>query len=353
MKQLILLLLAIFPNAVLIGQNNDLWFEFSDKNSELIGYKDQNDTVKIEPKYERILSSRAIKFKDIMAVEDKSGRYYLTKSGKIVGRDSIYIFDFSSDCESEGFIRFKNIKKQTIGMFNKDGNVIIPADYNYLSEVRNGMTKGLIGAKKEPIDEEHSRFVGGKYVLLDTLNNVLIDNFKYDCNFNFFTLEKTTTEHPDKTRVSFLAKDGKYYSFVDFEKKFKEWLSNDLLKDLTKEKLIAASYDIISWESSNNSKSSDKHKFINRNFETLKTGLSKILNPECEYFIHKDYSSLYRIEETGIEKFLNNCGDYCYWIFPKFNLTINHKTTQWHYDFLWTGNEYKLISVSMQDEKLK
>ena len=48
----------------------------------------------------------------------------------IVGKDSVYIFDNTPDCENEGFIRFRDHKTDKAGMFNRNGNIVIPAEYN-------------------------------------------------------------------------------------------------------------------------------------------------------------------------------------------------------------------------------
>ncbi|WHT39712.1 hypothetical protein QNH98_03240 [Myroides sp. mNGS23_01] len=87
-----------------------------------------------------------------MAVSEEVGEswknYYLTKEGRSVGVDSLYIFDNGSDCESEGFIRFRDSKTDQAGMFNSKGDIAIPAVYNDLTRVRNGMIIGLKGAEK-------------------------------------------------------------------------------------------------------------------------------------------------------------------------------------------------------------
>ena len=76
-----------------------------------MGFKNQNGITKIEPKFMGM--NLASKFDDIIAVtEDVNGKwcsYYLTKSGKIAGHDSLFYFDNSCDCETDGFIRFRDL----------------------------------------------------------------------------------------------------------------------------------------------------------------------------------------------------------------------------------------------------
>jgi len=304
-------------------------------------------------------------YENIVAVfEEVNGTWnycYLTKSGKIVGRDSVYFFDNSFDCESEGFIRFRDKETDKAGMFNRNGEVAIPAIYNDLTKVRNGMIIGLMGAKKKywHKDSECNHFIwkGGKEVLIDTLNNILIDNFTYDNNLNFFTLEITQTTHSDPTRKSFLTKKGTYYSFVEFEKEFKQWLMNDLLVNLTIEKLIESSYDSITWWSSDGWTKTDKQQFITNNFSILQSSLSYLLNSECDFSISINGLNPFMYVGKAFEKYFTNCGESKEWIYPVMNIVIyltdkNKYFTQNqnHYDFLRTDNGYKLISVTIRNE---
>jgi len=243
-KLYILTFFMTISSFTLLGQSNDTWTSFWNKDTTLIGYKDKNGVVKIEPKFKGFTS--ASKFDNIIAVSEeidgKWSNYYLTKSGKIVGKDSLHISDNVSDCESEGFIRFRDSKTDKVGMFDRTGKVVIPAIYNDLTRVRNGMIIGLKGAEKKFWDKDkhsgcnHFSWTGGQEVLIDTMNNVLVENFKYDYSLNFFTLEKTKTPHSDTTRKSFIATDGSLYSFVDFEKEFRQWIKEELLTILARKK---------------------------------------------------------------------------------------------------------------------
>lgn len=350
----------IISSLTLLGQSNDTWTSFWNEDTTLIGYKDKNGITKIEPKFTGFSSAR--KFDNIIAVtEEINGKwksYYLTKTGKIAGKDSLYIFDNGSDCESEGFIRFRDNKTDKVGMFNGNGDIVIPAEYNGLTRVENGLVIALKGAEKKYLEGgEYFSWVGGEGLLIDTLNNILIENFSYDNNLNFFSLEKTSTPHSDTTRKSFLAKDGSYYSFVDFEKEFRQWLKNDLFVNLTSEKLIKASYDTITWGSPNGWAKTDKKKFINNNFEILKNGMKEILSPNCDYFISKDGLNPFIYEGEEFEKYFNNCGEAIEWIYPTMSIVLSHKNkkdfSQNHYEFLRTDKGYKLISVTIGNEKIK
>jgi len=330
-----------------LEQDNDIWTAFYGDNK--IGYKDKNGNIKIELKFWRTSSDE---FDKIIAVEEYGGEwknYFLTKEGRIFGIDSVYFFDNGIHHQCEGFFNFIDRKTDFIGMFDRNGNVVIPADYNYLGDVRNGMLNAINGAKKECWHNdrkghcEHHILVGGKEMLIDTLNNVLIENFselddggKYLGLLNPFSVEKSKVPNSDTTRVSYLAKDGSYYSFTIFEREFKQWLLNDLLVNLTLEKLMDASNDTISWSSHPRNiyrGISSKQQFITDNFELLKKELSLILNSDTEYHFTVKYP-------------FNSCGN----ISPNIELRISHKDSgeQNYFEFSRINNGHKLTGVGIR-----
>ena len=215
------------------------------------------------------------------------------------------------------------------------------------------MIMALKGARREHERDEYHVWVGGKEMLIDTSNHVLIDDFPYTDHLNFFSVEKTKTPHADKSRENFLAKDGSYYSFINFEKEFRRWLTENLLVGLNAEKLIDASFDTISWWSSTAGwTKTDRRHFILAHLEALKKGLLEILSPDCDYFISADNDlSLFIDKGKKFEKYFNNCGEAKEWIYPVMNIVVSHreknKLTQDHYEFLRTDDGYKLISVTI------
>ena len=121
MRSSLITLLLLSISLLAFGQQKDTWIAIWNQDSTLIGFKDSKGNIKIEPKFTSVLTW-AEKFNDTVAVreEGKERRYYhLTKNGIIVGRDSIYIFDNSFDCESEGFIRFRVIRTDKMGLFDR------------------------------------------------------------------------------------------------------------------------------------------------------------------------------------------------------------------------------------------
>ena len=246
-------------------------------------------------------------------------------------------------------------------MFNRNGDIVVPAEYNDLTRVKNGMIIAIKGAEREYWDDsrEHWSWVSGQEMLIDTLNNVLIENFTYDNYYlNFFSIEKSKNPHSDTIiRKSFLAKDGSYYSFIDFEKEFKQWLIDDLLANLTAETLTNASYDTITWLSAEKNRTkSNRQQFIADNFEVLKNGLLEIINPNSKYSISISFIGLnpFIYEGVEFEKYFDNCRNAKerYPLMEVVKWNKNNSTQNW-YEFLRTDNGYKLISITIRDEKIK
>lgn len=358
MKFFILTVLSTFIYCTVFAQGNDTWTAFWNKDT-LIGFKDKNGVVKIEPKFTGYISAR--KFENIIAATEEINSnwesYYLTKSGRMIGRDSLHIFDNSLDCESEGFIRFRDHKIDKVGIFNKNGDVVVPAQYNDLTRVRNGMIVALKGAEKRYLGEHYS-WVGGKGILIDTNNNVLVDSFKYDTDINFFSLLVSLQPNPDSIRQNFKTINGQYFSFINFENEFQAWLRSVLLNNLTKENLLSASYNEITfWKEPNGWTSESKGSFMDRNFELIKTKLLQLNSEACDYNIFSDGLNPFIYESEEYQRFFNNCREPKDWIHPVKSIVISYNykkdLIQDHIEFLRTDDGFKLIAVIISKGKIK
>lgn len=361
MKKTIILLTFIILNSSSYSQNSNAWISFPNKDTTLIGFKDKNGLIKIEPKFTGFTTAR--KFENIIAVTEEFNNgwksYYLTKTGKMVGCDSLYVFDNSPDCENEGYIRFRDPKTDKMGVFDGEGKIVIPADYSVVSKVHNGIITVLKDAKRESEPgDEHFFWTGGKELVIDINNKVLIENFKDNRNLNLYSLEKTKEPNKDNIRDSFIGVDGMYYSFINYEKEFVYWLKNTLLTDLSKTNLEKHSFDKITyWKEPDGWISEPKTKFINQNSTYLKLKLQELKNPKTDYFVSTDGLNQFIFESSEYEIYFNNCNESKDWMYPTMNIIINPKNKadfkQDHFEFLRTENGYKLISISTAKNDLK
>lgn len=356
MKLHTITLLLTMTSSALLAQTNDSWTAFMNSDSTLTGFKDKNGIVKIEPKFTEVGFAKT--FDDIMAVsEDVNGKwksYYLTKSGRVVGLDSLHFFDNTPDCENEGFIRFRDHKSDQAGLFGKDGKIIVPAEYNDLTRVRNGMIVAIKGAtKKSEAGGEHFSWAGGKNVLIDTDNKLLIDDFKWDSHLNFFSLKITDQPDPDPVRHNYKGVNGKYYSFVDFDLEFKAWLKKALPDNFTRAQLDAATFSkLMLWHEENGWTAEDNNMIVKKDYEALKLKLASLNNAKTDYHIFSESLNPMIYESEEFKSYYNNCGEAKDWIYPVSAVIITHSDKsgatlkQDHIDFLRTDNGYRLISFT-------
>ncbi|PKN83829.1 MAG: hypothetical protein CVU51_11605 [Deltaproteobacteria bacterium HGW-Deltaproteobacteria-1] len=365
-KQIIFVFALLFFVYPINAQADRSWTAFLSEDSGLTGFKDQNGRIRIKPKFSGFTIAK--KFDKIIAVmEEKNGKnelYYLTKSGKIVQRGNLYLSDSSPDCESEGFIRFRDRKTDKAGLLSSEGKIAIPAVYNDLTNVRNGFIAALKGAKKrnlnanEPSGCNHFTWVGGEKLLLDTRNKIIIRNFDSESPLDFFSINIASEPSKDVRRQNFLGVDGRYYSFVDYKKEFQEWLFSNLLENLSVDRLIEHSYhNIYVWKDPDGWTPESKHKFIESNFELIKNRLTELNKKNSEYFISIDGLNPFTYDAAEFNTYYNNCGEPKEWKYPVMIVIINHKTkndlNQDHFEFLRTANGYKMISLTIRNEKLK
>lgn len=72
MKNIAFALVFIIITSTLPAQNNNSWYSFRNKDTTLIGFKDKNGIVKIEPKFTGLTNTG--RFNYIVAVtEEKNG----------------------------------------------------------------------------------------------------------------------------------------------------------------------------------------------------------------------------------------------------------------------------------------
>lgn len=356
------LLFLLLLSANLFSQGKDVWKSYIDVNTGLHGFKDKDGNIKVEPKFLGFMI--ADKFSDIVAVmEEDLTSYYLTKSGNQLGKDSVYIFDNGFECESEGYIRFRDPKTQKVGIFNSSCKTVIPAEYEVLTKMINGLAIGLKGAHKyypnNDSTDEHWGWDGGIFYLIDSSNNILVNEFPYDLNLDFHSLKIEDNPSREIGRESFPCINGKFYTFINNEKLFNYWFHNVFLNQLTEEEIIKNSFQIIvHWSEEERWVSKNGEEFIENNYNLFLPSLLEIKNGYTDYF--------YTIEDILIvtddtreefDKYLDNCSQLKFSQYPAFLLLINHSIegdiSQDSFTFFKTENGFKLIDIEVQGSILK
>ncbi|MGN0021890.1 MAG: hypothetical protein ACI35Z_13900 [Sphingobacterium hotanense] len=363
MKKIYFLLFAVLfiVPATYAQGSSDAWLRCYNADSTLVGFKDKNGKLMIQTKYIPSMTIADEFDKIISAVEENDDQwktYYITKQGRIMGRDSLYFFDNTPDCENEGFIRFKDRDTEKIGIFNSNGDITVPAEYNGLTKVRNGLLVGLKGATKvyykdsqgNTVDE-HFGWENGKELLIDTLNNLLVENFPYNDKLNYYSVEIADKPSADSIRDSFKGVNGKFYSFINYEREAEQVIREYLQKDLTPKRLEEFCFqEVTYWDKDAGWLKLPKKEFVQRYCNQLEENLHKLNIKPNPYFFSLDGLNPFIFDTPLYAKYFDNCGFSNEWKYPTVNLVLDNSDEstrpQTHMHFLRTDDGFKLIMVS-------
>ena len=357
-KYYLAIIIILFSNSA-SAQTQDVWIRFFDTTTQLSGYKDLKGNIKLPAKFGDL--SGADSFYHIIAVtevtKDSYQRYYLLKDGRKVGHDSVYVaqWDPFFDCESEGKIIFKDWKADKEGFLDKNGMVIIPAMYNYVTPFRNGLAVARQGAKKDCWDSvncEMYGWIGGDLFLINDRNEILADIAGVDY-YDIDWYSKKENEAVDTSiYISFKGRNNITYSFLNHQKEFNHWFYHAFLPQISSlEKFVfdEMRYSIGDLEEVTVSKKTFlklfSRKITSKRFEP--TNLKEVSLYEDQLFFDSKIFNKYRTA----------CGLHNRERFPLYDVMITyHKTpqkesldiSQEHFKFLRTENGYKLISISLK-----
>lgn len=359
---LILFGLFFFVQLTNAQEKSDRWESFYNKDSTAVGFKDQNGQIRLDSIYLPYLTV-ARSFESIMTIGKADGDiwdgYFLTKSGNIVGHDSIYFFDNTPDCENEGFIRFRDKKSDKVGIFNSRGEIQIPAEYDGLTKVRNGLIIGLKGAKKRYLKDnqgnqtdEHYVWEAGQEVLIDTLNQVLVERFPYNDDLNYYSVSISEEPSADPTRNSFKGVNGKYYSFINYELELEQQIATLLSTGLSPEKLASFCFEEVTYSDDKLGWIAlPKEEFVHRFYQAVQKELQKLTANRDQCFFTLDGLNPFIFESALYKEYYDPCGFSNDWKYPSINFVINQSKDfskrQTHLHFLRTKEGFKLIMVSL------
>ncbi len=370
----LILILICFNLSTSYAQGNEIWTSFRDKETDLIGYKDSKQEIKIKPKF---IFTIAKKFNNIIAVMEQIDKnthesYYLLKNGEKVGKENIYIWDNTPDCESEEKIRFRDKLTDKVGFFDKNGKIAIPAIYNEALPFRNNMAVALKNAERvcwngEKYSDqnkcEHWSWKGGETYLINDKNEILIEKFNYNKNLDWFSLIITDEQKYAQNRKSFKGTNDKYYSFINFEKEFKNWFARDFLLSTNLSSLENnCSTEVAFWS---NKKSdwikSKTDRFLAKNKKILIRQINDFRLGNMEYSVRQDSLNPYIFDNDKYSEYFDSCGNAKKWQHPVFTALVSYRNEKGileldyknYFEFLKTNQGYKLISLGLKDKGLK
>ena len=375
MRHIIISILCFFSIQFSFGQAKDVWIRFYDTTTELSGYKDLKGNIKIPAKYDNL--TRADTFHNIIAVTEKIDSsyksYYLLKDGRKVGQDSVFMFDFTYDCESEGKILFKDNKKDRVGFFDKNG----------LAIALKNAKRSCWGENEDTLNCEHLSWSGGEAVLINDKNEILVDSLKgYLSNINWYSLKINDPSVDTSIWVSLQGNSGKVYSFVNYEKEFTKWFYSKFLlalnspsKDKLKELLFS---EVTFWTNKNGWTSLNNNKFLNAFPTSITKERFKENNFKRLSISDEDLNS-FIFEDKLYKSFYDACGSHNKEKYPVFDVMLTYykkrtkelnlppppgsKSEKWelsdfdkkyeidyqeHFEFIRTDEGYKLLKVSLK-----
>ncbi|WP_448682871.1 hypothetical protein [Pseudomonas nicosulfuronedens] len=341
------------------------WVAFT--QNDLIGFKDAQGTVKVEPKLSPMFTL-ARRFEHIIATGEETAdgyrSYYLLRDGREVAPDSLYFFDNAPVCESENSIRFRDRQRDKVGFLDGHGQVLIPAELSDARAMRNGMVVALKGATRSCADPgvsleqcEHKGWSGGSEVLLDRQGGTLVKNFdgSQAGALDWFSQEVSDRPSSDPRRVSFKLDDGRYLSFVDIEKDIAAWFRDEFLPHLDDAALKANSYPEL-WsgqgsEPLNDWKTAAVDDVLREHGAQLRTRL-EALRISAGYGVRQDDMG-WPFDPESDPQYFDGCGEFAQWRTPKVSAMEHWQQGSFEpakhasFDFIRTAEGYRLVAFSI------
>ena len=354
------------------GQRTEVWTRFTvqRKGEECYGYRGPQGQVKLPAIFGGFTSAR--RFYHIMAVSEAASQaqYYVLKNGRTIGRDSVYVNDFLFDCESEGTIRYRD-KRNRVGFFDARGRAVIPALYNYVTPFHNGLAVALLGARRtcgnspDTVQCEHPGWAGGRQVLLNARNEVVINNLAAEPTgsgqLNWYSLKINAPAPDTATTVTLRATNGDRYTFTDYQKEFTAWLYRVFVpavrtgdaaavQALCFSDLAVAARPFRGWPHFTPTAFLAKYRQA-----VLRPRLGRLRPGAPGVHIGPGELNTLIFDSQDFEPFLTACGEHFSEKYPVFEVILTYPAQpadapfdhQEHFEFIRTASGYRLLSVSL------
>jgi hypothetical protein len=361
---LIACLIFVAYTKPLSAQTSEPWYSYTDTRNETTGYKDAHGKIKVPARFGGL--SLANVFRNIIAVTeyDTGKSYYLLKNGKQIGKDSLYVWDMTYDCEQEDKIRFRDPKTDKVGYFAKDGRIAIPALFSDARPFYNGLAIVVHSGKRVCADGttvttqnpcEHWSW-DGITAMIDDKGNLLADSLDISSlqNLNWYSLQISNAPPDTTLRHAIKAKDGRYYSFVDYEKEFNQWFYTQYLNS-TKSNLLHHTFDEVCIEGLSKKrlrKFVPKKAFAISYYAPLQKKLQRIKANKIETRVFSEQLNYMIFDQPRFKAYYTDCGEANIAKYPLFEVITSTNDRrekfqyQEHFSFLRTADGYKLIEVA-------
>jgi hypothetical protein len=356
------------------AQSTGPWTQFSVRahGEYRYGYRDASGRVRIPAKFGNFTNARTFRY--IMAVsESKSPKeYYLLKNGRKVGIDSVFMFDYQYDCDSEGKILFRDKRKDRVGFLNAQGKAVIPAIYNFALPFHNGLVVALIGAKRSCGDHtldtlhcEHLGWAGGHKVLLNERGEVLLNNLDTELTgngrLNWYSLKINDPAPDTATTVTLRAVNGDRYTFIDYEKEFKQWLYDVLVPTVRRGEAAQVSALCFTDLAVSVRPFRGWPHFTPDTFwakyqqAALRPKLGALQRGAPGVAIFAGDLNTLTFESRDFQPFLTDCGEHFSEKYPVFEVVLTYPAQpadasidhQEHFEFIRTASGYQFFSMSL------
>jgi len=353
------------------AQHAEAWTRFTVKRrgEDSYGYQNAQGQVKLPALFGGFTNAQ--RFYHIMAVSEQASakQYYVLKNGRKVGRDSVYMHDFQFDCESEGKIRYRD-QRNRVGFFDARGKAVIPALYNYVTPFHNGLAVALLGAHRtcdtssDTVHCEHPGWAGGRQVLLNARNEVLINNLDAEPtgsgHLNWYSLKINDPAPDTATTVTLRAANGDRYTFTDYEKEFTTWLYRVLVPAVRSGDVAAVQAVCFSDIAVAARPFRGWHHFTATTFlakyrqAVLQPRLGSLRRGAPGVDISPGDLNTLIFEGHDFRPFLTACGEHLSEKYPVFEVVLTFPAQpanasfdhQEHFEFIRTAAGYRLLSVS-------
>jgi hypothetical protein len=363
MKACITILIICIYSQVLSAQTSNNWYSFYNRKTDLIGFKDSLGNTKIPAQYSSF--TNASTFRNIIAVSESDFKqsYYLLKNGRKVGKDSLYIWDMTYDCEQEGSIRFRDSITDRIGYFDKEGKEIIKALFNEAQPFYNGVATVIHDGKRvcadgKPYDSSCEHWYwDGITALINKEGKIIADNIDGAtiANLNWYSMKVANQPADTNLYTSIKGVDNQFYTFIDYEKEFKQWFYSKFLAEVDAGRLQMNCFDEVMVEGLSKRKlrkSYDKTAFTKIYSGVMQKKISMIKAGKIKSLFMNSQLNNYIYNGKRFAKFYTDCKEPNMKRYPLLELLTNTYNSnggilsQEHLSFLRTDQGYKLIEVN-------